>query len=147
MVESYEYKYIKKIIDLTINNKLNWSEFKNNNIEKSYKSDKYKFNVKELKIINNNKEIIDTNKQFEFIIRKEYLESNSTYSYILNSIYYKECFSNNFDIEIIFDIKSSNEVTMEYKMLNRLFNIVNKHIEDKNNALRISNIYAFLDNF
>lgn len=142
MLESYESDYITKITDLTVNGKLYWYETKNDNISRSYRSDACKYVEKVMKIINSNKELLNIEKEVVFTITRSHVIIDDSTSYSLHSIYYKDD-SN----EVEFNIDSLNEKTIEYKMLKRLFDVVEKYIENRDNNLKITNIYSFLNNF
>ena len=142
MLETYESDYITKITDLTVNGKLYWYETKNDNISRSYRSDVCKYTEKVMKFINSNKELLNIEKEVVFTITRSHVIIDDSTSYSLHSIYYKDD-SN----EVEFNIDSLNEKTIEYKMLKRLFDVVEKYIENRDNNLKINNIYSFLNNF
>ena len=145
MISKLEASFIEKIISLTTDKKITWSVYthKNDTDSKESSMNDYKsylsnsLQYEERFFDDKIKDLITKKMRCVFRIERWYRNINLICGFVNGDDY---TISN-------FSIGSSDEKSIEYRMLNRLFDIVEDYNNKKVEADKLNNISSFMENF
>ncbi len=135
MLDQSECKYIEKIIDLTNTDKLIWIR----NGDNSFINKDFKYKTR---IMNKEtKEIEVGEMSIDFIMTKNFVYQR----YELKSIFYhKNYISNNYTKPCEFSYITNDINSIEYKLLDRLFALIDYKVNNDEKKIKMNHILTFL---